>query len=122
MTDNQSKNENPDQRVCNRINVTRTLLLELDNGDILEGRTVDISPRGALFETDVPPEGDLLGIAGTFFIISDEGRFSIGYPCKVVRLKDRAIAIEINKKAAAAFAHDMTEDLLGRQGTGRLPK
>jgi hypothetical protein len=114
MTDNQPKKQDSNKRVCSRINVTKTLLLELDNGDILEGRTVDISPRGALFEADTPPEGDLLGIAGTFFIISDEGHFSVGYPCKVVRLKDRAIAIEVNKKAAAAFGHDMTKDLLGR--------
>lgn len=114
MNDNNPKNQDPNQRVCNRINLTRNILLELDNGDILQGRTVDISPRGVLMKTDTPPEGELVGIAGTLFMISDEGHFSVGYPCKVVRLKDSSISLEIHKKAAAAFGDYMTKDLLGR--------
>ena len=113
VTDNNPKTQDSSRRVCDRLNLTRRLLLELDNGDILAGRTMDISPRGALMKPDTPPEGGLLGIAGTLFIISDEGRFSIGYPCKVVRLKDSSIALEIHKKAAAAFGLYMTKDLLG---------
>jgi hypothetical protein len=114
MTDNNPKDEGSNRRVCGRLNVTRALLLELDNGDILEGRSVDISPRGVLMKPDAPPEDLLLGISGTLFIISDDGHFSIGYPCKVVRQKDKFIAVEIDKKSAAAFANYMTKELLGR--------
>jgi hypothetical protein len=114
MNDNNPENQDPNQRVCNRINLTRTLLVELDTGDVLEGRTVDISPRGALMKTELSPDAELLGVAGTLFIISDEGHFSIGYPCKVVRLKGRSIALEVDKKAAAAFGNYMTKELLGR--------
>jgi hypothetical protein len=113
MNDNNPKNQNPDQRVCNRLKVSRRLLFEIGDGDILTGETVDISPRGVLMKPDALPEGDLLGILGTLFIISDEGHFSIGYPCRVVRLKDWSVAFEIDKKAAAAFGNYMAKDLLG---------
>jgi len=114
MNDDKSKHQDPNERVCNRMKLSRKFLLELDSGEFLEGRTVDISPRGALMKTTAPPADELLGSAGTLFIISDEGYFSVGYPCKVVRLKDRSIALEIHKKAAAAFGLYMTKDLLGR--------
>lgn len=113
MKDNNSKHREPNGRVCNRMKLSRKLLLELDNGEFLEGRSVDISPRGALMKTAAPPAAELLGSAGTLFIISDEGYFSVGYPCKVVRLKDSSIALEIHKNAAAAFGLYMTQDLLG---------
>jgi hypothetical protein len=63
---------------------------------------------------DTPPQGVLLGAAGTLFIISDGGGFSCGYPCRVVRQKGGLIALEIDRKAAAAFGNYMTKELLGR--------
>ncbi len=113
MNDNKAKSQDRNQRVCDRLNLTRKLLFEMDNGDVLEGSSVDISPRGVLMKTWITPEDGLLGTQGTLFIVSDEGRFSIGYPCKVVRLKDRSIALEIHKNAAAAFGLYMTKELLG---------
>lgn len=113
MSDNSPENHDPNQRVCNRINLTKKMLLELDNGDVLEGLTLDISPRGALMKPDTLPEGELQGIAGTLYMISAEGHFSSGFPCKVVRLKDHLVALEIHKTAAAAFGNFMTKDLLG---------
>lgn len=101
------------QRVCERLKVSRTALLELETGDILMGRTLDISPRGVLMEPDAAPVAGLSGKAGTLYIISDEGRFSIGYPCKVVRLDAGGVALEIHKNAAAAFGSYMAAELLG---------
>ena len=89
------------------------MLLEIANGDILTGQSVDIRPHGVLMESDTPPEMALLGIAGTLFIISEKGHFSIGYPCRVVRLEPWSVALEIDKKAAAAFGNYMAKDLLG---------
>jgi len=113
MTDKNPENPDSRPRVCDRLNVSRKMLLEFDNGEILTGKSVDISPRGALMQTDAPIKGELQGTAGTLFIISGEGHFSIGYPCKVARQEDRSIALEIDKKAAAAFGNHMTKDLLG---------
>lgn len=114
MNSDGTKKPDANERVCNRISVSRTLLLELNDGNILEGRSEDISPRGVLVRTDVPTPGELLDAAGTLFIISDEGKFSYGYPCRVVRQKGELIALEIDKKAAAAFGNYMTKELLGR--------
>jgi hypothetical protein len=80
----------------------------------------DISPRGVLMETQRQPGSDLSGSAGTLFIISDEGQISIGYPCRVVRLKGHSIALEIHKNAAAAFGLYITKDLLDYQCTPPL--
>lgn len=113
MNEKDSKDQASNQRVCDRINVSRVLLLELENGDILRGRTVDVSPRGALMEAETPVESTLLGMAGTIFIISDNGQFSTGYPCKVARVKQYAIALEVDKGSAAAFGNYMAKDLLG---------
>ncbi len=115
MTDDNPENQNSHQRVCDRLSLSRKILFELENGSILTGKTEDISPRGVLMKTDARSEYELLGIAGTLFIISDDGHFSIGYPCKVVRQKESAIALEIDKGAAAAFGHYMADVLLGRQ-------
>lgn len=113
MNEKNSKDQASNQRVCNRVSVSRILLLELDNGEILRGRTVDVSPRGALMETETPNESGLLGMAGTIFIISDDGHFSTGYPCKVARVKDSSLALEVDKSSAAAFGNYMAKDLLG---------
>jgi hypothetical protein len=112
-----ANNQNPqacNRRVCDRLNLTRRLLLEIANGDILTGQSVDISPRGVLMKSDRPPEVALLGMAVTLYIISDKGQFSIGYPCRVIRLEISSIALEIDKKAAAAFGNHMAKDLLGQ--------
>lgn len=114
MSDNKPTNQDPHHRVCDRISLTRKLLLELENGKFLEGHAVDISPRGALMKTAARLEEELLGMAGTLFVISDQGHFSVGYPCKVARLKGRSIGLEIDKKSAAAFGDYMTKDLLGQ--------
>jgi len=113
MNEKDSKDQPSNQRVCDRINVSRVLLLELENGEILRGRTVDISPRGALMEAETPVDSALLGMRGTIFIISDDGQFSTGYPCKVARVKQYAIALEVDKGSAAAFGNYMAKDLLG---------
>ena len=115
MTANNPKPQASNRRVCDRLPLTRRLLLEIVNGDILTGQSVDISPRGVLMKSDTPAEGALLGMAGTLFIISDKGQFSIGYPCRVVRLEISSLALEIDKKAAAAFANEVAKDLLGHQ-------
>ena len=115
MTNNNTRPGGDNQRVCDRLSLNRKILFELDNGQILAGKTEDISPRGALMQLDAMPEGDLLRVSGTLFIISDEGEFSIGYPCMVARQKGRSIALEIDKKAAAAFGNYMTKELLGCQ-------
>ena len=112
MADSDTGNQNANQRVCDRLTVHRKILFELDNGEILTGNTEDISPRGVLMNTESPPGSDLINLTGTLFIISDDGQFSIGYPCKVVRLIGKSIALEIEKKAAAAFGNHMAKELL----------
>jgi hypothetical protein len=88
------------------------MLIELDNGEYIGGKTEDISPRGALLNADKLPRSEIQGITGMLFVISDDGEFSVGYPCKVVRQQGRSVAVEIHKSAAAAFGDYMTRDLL----------
>lgn len=114
MTDNNTKTQDANQRVCDRLSLSRKILFELGNGTILTGKTEDVSPRGVLMKTEASSKDELLGITGTLFIISDEGHFSLGYPCKVARQTDSAIALEIDKTAAATFGYYMAEELLGR--------
>ena len=111
MTTNNAKALDPNRRVCDRLDLCRKILLELANGEILVGETVDISLRGALMKTDITPGDELLGVAGTLFMIASDGQHSSGYPCKVVRLEGDAIGLELDKKAVTAFGQYMTRDL-----------
>ena len=52
-------------------------------------------------------------MAGTLLMISDAGEFSTGYPCKVARVEDSSLALEVDKSSAAAFGNYMAKDLLG---------
>ena len=117
MSDKSPNDQGPNERVCNRINMPRTLLLELVSGDVLRGKSVDLSPRGVLVKMDAVLETDLMGQAVTLFIISPEGEFSIGYPCTVVRQEHGAVALEVNRNSAAAFGNYLTKALLGRPQT-----
>ena len=113
MSDSDAKHLGANRRVCNRLSLSRRMLLELDNGEILIGDTEDISLRGVLLKTDVRPAIDLRGITGKLFVIGQEGTHADGYPCKVVRVKDTSIALELDKKFAAAFGQRITNDLFG---------
>lgn len=108
-----SNKDSSNHRVCDRLKTRKVLLLELEDGAILRGHTVDVSPRGVLLVAEEEPPTGLQGQSGTLFMISDKGQFSSGYPCRVVRSRGVTIALEIDKKAAAAFGNDMTRELLG---------
>lgn len=111
MTANDAKGAGANRRVCDRLELCRKILVELDSGEILIGQTVDVSLRGALMQTDSEPAAELLGLTGSLFIITDDGQHSGGYACKVVRLEAAAIALELDKKAVVAFGQYMTKDL-----------
>jgi len=113
-SDNSTSDPNANRRVCDRLSLNRKVVLELDNGEILVGETDDISLRGVLLNVDLLPEGDVLGMKATLFVIGDGGEHSSGFPCKVVRLKDMSIALELDKKVVAAFGQLITREVFGR--------
>ena len=67
-----------------------------------------------ILEAENPPQNLPPGADGTLFLISEDGQFSSGYPCKVVRTEGRTLALEVEKSAAAAFGDHITRDVLGQ--------
>lgn len=113
---NDRKPDNPDanRRTCDRLSVSRKMLLELDNGGIVIGESEDISLRGVLLRTDSLPESELAGMAGTLYVLGSHGGESSGYPCRVIRVRETSLALELDRKVAAAFGQYVTRDLLRR--------
>lgn len=114
MSDKKPDNTDANRRACDRLNLTRKMLLELDNGEIVVGESQDISLRGVLLKTDGLLETAPAGMAGTLYVFDDHGKQSTGFPCRVIRLKETALALELDKKVIAAFGQYMTRDLFRR--------
>jgi hypothetical protein len=118
MSDGNGRDRKGDsRRVCERLSLVRKAVLELETGDILVGDTVDISLRGALLEVDLLPDADLSGLNGTLFMIGEDGDHSSGFPCQVVRVTARTVAIRLDKKVVAAFGQLITREVFGRGGS-----
>jgi len=102
------------RRVCERLGLSRRAVLELDNGDILVGDTVDISLRGVLLQTDLLSGGDISGARGELFMIGEDDEHSSGFPCQVVRVKGGTVAVQLDRKAIAAFGQLINRELFRR--------
>lgn len=114
MNDRKADNPEDNRRACDRLSVSRKMLLELDNGEIVIGESGDISLRGVLLNTDSLPETELAGMAGTLYVFSDNGTQSSGFPCSVIRRRETSLALELDRKVIAAFGECVTRELLRR--------
>ena len=101
-----------DRRGCERFDLHQQIQLELDGGDNFEGNTANISLSGMLLQTDITPEHEIQNLTGMLYLVRDGRRRSDGYPCRVVRLVNQCIALELERRTAAAFGMRLTKDLL----------
>ena len=103
-----------DRRACERIYLNRQMLLALDNGDELQGETVDISLRGILLTTTSAVSSPSAGQHGQLHIIFADNSRSAGFSCQVIRVSDAGIALELDKKIAPIFGKQLTRDMFVR--------
>ncbi len=104
--------EQQEKRVCQRIEINRSVQLQLENGLTIKGLTDDVSLGGVKIITRDEIDSSLLetqinkvAIVQVIFV---DGQLSAEYPCSIVRCESGAICLELDKKKAASFGMMLT--------------
>lgn len=99
-----------DNRTCERLNIEKDLKLYLLNDKILECKSTDISLGGINLAVKSHLNSDYLGTDATLTFNTADREFN----CKIVRIDEDQLAIEINKKQAASFGMTLTQNMFKR--------
>ena len=115
-----SKNElsqgGAERRTCERINMGYRARVELTNGVVLTGSTLDVSLGGLLFQADQAINGFPPGETVMLFLLDEQGE-SAPFPCEAVRISTVQAALKIDRKFAARFGKALTKGRLIRSQT-----
>jgi hypothetical protein len=103
--------ENPvkDHRICERIGFNKRMIVELANGTRIEGETADISLGGILMHTDDEVNHGIVGEDAQLLVVLDDETLSTPFQCHIRRVQDHTIALELDRKMAAAFGKTITK-------------
>jgi hypothetical protein len=112
MNESTTAEADDDRRRCERLSVHQQILLELAGGASFQGHTQNVSLSGMLLQTDISPDREMLGQIGVLFLVRDGKTQSDGYPCRVVRLVNQCVALELERSVATAFGLRLTRGLL----------
>ncbi|RDH84015.1 MAG: hypothetical protein DIZ80_07725 [endosymbiont of Galathealinum brachiosum] len=112
MLNTNTKNtpDKQDNRTCERLNLEKDLKLYLLNDKILECKSTDISLGGINLAVKNHLNSDYLGSDATITFDTTDREFN----CKIVRIDEDQLAVEINKKQAASFGMTLTQNMFRR--------
>lgn len=106
--------DNPvDRRRCERLDMQYLVVLELTNGREIIGRSRDISLSGVLLSSGQSVDG--VNAGDTAILKLDVRGQSQSYACRISRVSETEIGLEVDRKQAAAFGLQVTRDLLKRR-------
>jgi hypothetical protein len=103
-----------EKRSCDRVGVSRKINISLADGDSLDGVTMNISLGGILLKPGRSVGGQYLGTSASFTLICEFGVSSV-YLCKIIRISDGLISLEVDKKAAVKFGKELTRGIFARK-------
>lgn len=109
-TNTQKSQNHSDKRVCERLNIQKELKLYLINNDMLECKSTDISLGGINLISNTSIDTNYLGTDAALTINEADKLFN----CKIVRINDNQLAVEIDKKQAASFGMTLTQNMFTR--------
>ena len=105
--------QHQERRVCQRIEINRSVQLKFADGHIINGLTDDISLGGLKiitrdnFEDNmISNQRDQIALLQIKFI---DGHLSSEYPCSIVRYESSAICLKMDKKTAVSFSMMLTK-------------
>ena len=113
MTENTVLNDD-ERRACQRIGINRPMSLELSSGERIEGLTEDISLGGVFFKTNVSLAEELLGQVASLQI-GDGNQTSPSYPCRIARIIENNMGLELERDVMAAFGKELTKGMFRRK-------
>ncbi|MEO5327404.1 MAG: response regulator [Magnetococcus sp. THC-1_WYH] len=91
------------------------MTLELTDGNVMYGNTLDVSLGGVFLLTDVPPGNIALGTPGKLFV--KVVHHNIAFPCRVVRRDHQGVGVNFmanHSEFGMLISHDMTLGLITR--------
>ncbi|MCP3664334.1 MAG: PilZ domain-containing protein [Gammaproteobacteria bacterium] len=104
-----------DRRLCDRFIHSRKIVLTLENGQELQGETKDISLGGILMKTTLKTDEDITGKKASLYLVLKESELSNGFNCRVMRISDNYLGLELERKSAASFGKALTRGLFVRK-------
>ncbi|MCW9013003.1 MAG: PilZ domain-containing protein [Gammaproteobacteria bacterium] len=114
MTDN-SLSPISERRTCQRVNLHRPMQLELSTGEVIEGQAEDISLGGVLLRSSTPLDSALLGQLATLYFLTTANQNSRAYPCRITRIIQNNMGLELEKDVMAAFGKELTKGMFIRK-------
>lgn len=114
ISKNELLNKNSERRICERINLGYRARVELANGLVLMGSTLDVSLGGLLFLADQTISGFPPGAIAMLFLLEEQSE-SAPFPCEAVRISSAQAALKIDRKFAARFGKALTKGRLIRR-------
>jgi hypothetical protein len=113
MIQNNLGAESQEKRVCQRLELNRRVQISLANGQLIHGLTEDISLGGLRIKTDDKFDMDTAyDQIAILQVLLDDKQLSAEYPCRIVRCREGAMCLQLDKKKAAAFGMMLTRGLL----------
>lgn len=102
-----------EKRVCQRIDINRSVQVKLAGGQIISGLTDDISLGGLKIITRDNVENTMLSHHPDQIALLQikyvDGHLSSEYPCSIVRHESGAVCLKLDKKKAASFCIILTK-------------
>ena len=105
--------ENNEQRQCRRLNMDFHVSLEHTDGSLLEGITIDLSLGGLKIACESEPDDKWTNSEVVLKLLNPEIPES-PFSCKVLRLENKLMAVELERSCAPRFGLAVGKDLFKR--------
>lgn len=112
---NSSTQKNDDRRVCERIVLNRNVVVDLDNGQKINGVTVDISLGGVCISVNDNLNTDVRRQTANLFIKDREGNLSPEFPCTIVRQGENSLCLKLDRTKSSKFGIMLTKGLFKKK-------
>jgi len=91
-----------EQRLCSRINLTRSVILTLDNGNVIHATTDDLSLGGVKVFT-LEDVTDCTGQTAELQIKLHDDQLSKVFNCEIVSCESKLLRLKLDRKQATTF-------------------
>ncbi|MBF0348074.1 MAG: response regulator [Magnetococcales bacterium] len=91
------------------------MTLQLNDGTVMYGNTLDVSLGGVFLQTDMPPVGVVIGMEGKLFM--KVVQLNISFPCIIARVNRDGVGVNFiasQSEFGMLISHDMTLGLITR--------
>jgi len=92
-----------EQRLCSRINLTRAVKLTLEDGEVINATTDDIS-LGGIKAFTIHDIADYSGQQAQLQLMLHENQYSRIFNCHIVSCENKLLRLKLERKQANAFS------------------